>query len=291
MTLAPAARVERRTALVEGEFLFTAEDFRQIAAIMYDQAGISLADSKATLVYSRLAKRLRILGMDSFSAYCALVLQDREEAQNMLRALTTNVTRFFREPHHFDDLRETVLLPMADEIRRGGRLRLWSAACSTGQEPYSMALTVLSVFPDAANLDIKILATDIDSNVVATGKAAVYDESQIEPVPGPVRNQFFERDPSSKGMWRVGAAARSMVSFKELNLIGDWPMKGPFHAVFCRNVVIYFDEPTQERIWTRFAPLIADGGRLYIGHSERVPASNTSFESNGLTSYRKVGGR
>ncbi len=289
MTMAPAVR--RKAPLVEGEFLFTADDFRQIAQIMYDQAGISLADSKATLVYSRLAKRLRILGMDSFKAYCALVLQDREEAQNMLRALTTNVTRFFREPHHFDDLRDHVLLPMVDEVRRGGRLRLWSAACSTGQEPYSMALTVLSVFPNAADLDIKILATDIDSNVVATGKAAIYDEAQIEPVPGPVRNQFFERDPSAKGMWRVGAAARSLVSFKELNLIGDWPMKGPFHAVFCRNVVIYFDEPTQERIWTRFAPLIADGGRLYIGHSERVPATNTSFESNGLTSYRKVGGR
>ncbi len=287
-----AALSENREAIVDGEFAFTNQDFKRIAALLYDQAGISLPDSKATLVYSRLAKRLRALGLRSFSEYCAFVSSDKgqDESQEMLRALTTNVTRFFREPHHFDDLRANVLEPVADQVRAGRRLRLWSAACSSGQEPYSMAFTVLSVWPNAADLDIRILGTDIDTNVLATGRAGIYDESLLEGIPAATRNQFFERDASDRRAWRVCEAARSLVAFRELNLNGpSWPMKGPFDAIFCRNVVIYFDEPTQERVWSRFAPLVAPGGRLYVGHSERVGASVTAFESCGLTAYRKVG--
>lgn len=287
-----ASTAERREAIVEGEFAFTNQDFKRIAALLYDLAGISLPDSKATLVYSRLAKRLRILGLRSFADYCAFVASDKghDESQEMLRALTTNVTRFFREPHHFDDLRANVLEPVADKVRAGGRLRLWSAASSSGQEPYSMAFTVLSVWPNAADLDIRILGTDIDTNVLATGREAVYDESLLEGIPASARGQFFERDASDRRAWRVCEAARSLVAFRELNLNGpSWPMKGPFDAIFCRNVVIYFDEPTQERVWSRFAPLVAPGGRLYVGHSERVSASITAFESCGLTAYRKVG--
>nr|WP_295108312.1 protein-glutamate O-methyltransferase CheR [uncultured Caulobacter sp.] len=285
------ASASAREALVDGEFAFTSADFKRIAALLYDLAGISLPDSKATLVYSRLAKRLRALGMRTFTDYCAFVASDKghDESQEMLRALTTNVTRFFREPHHFDDLRATVLEPIADQVRAGRRLRLWSAASSSGQEPYSMAFTVLSVWPNAADLDIRILGTDIDTNVLATGREAVYDESLLEGIPANVRGQYFERD-ADRRSWRVCEAARSLVAFRELNLNGpSWPMKGPFDAIFCRNVVIYFDEPTQERVWSRFAPLIAPGGRLYVGHSERVGASVTAFESCGLTAYRKVG--
>ena len=288
----PTSTSERREAIVDGEFAFTNQDFKRIAALLYDLAGISLPDSKATLVYSRLAKRLRTLGLRTFSDYCAFVASDKghDESQEMLRALTTNVTRFFREPHHFDDLRANVLEPVADRVRAGGRLRLWSAASSSGQEPYSMAFTVLSVWPNAADLDIRILGTDIDTNVLATGREAVYDESLLEGIPASARGQFFERDASDRRAWRVCDAARSLVAFRELNLNGpSWPMKGPFDAIFCRNVVIYFDEPTQERVWSRFAPLVAPGGRLYVGHSERVGASITAFESCGLTAYRKVG--
>jgi len=287
-----AAALSERDAIVDGEFAFTNQDFKRIAALLYDLAGISLPDSKATLVYSRLAKRLRALGLRSFTDYCAFVASDSgvEESQEMLRALTTNVTRFFREPHHFEDLRANVLEPVADQVRAGRRLRLWSAACSSGQEPYSMAFTVLSVWPNAADLDIRILGTDIDTNVLATGRAAVYDEALLEGIPAATRSQFFERDASDRRAWRVCEAARSLVAFRELNLNGpSWPMKGPFDAIFCRNVVIYFDEPTQERVWSRFAPLVAPGGRLYVGHSERVGASVTAFESCGLTAYRKVG--
>ncbi|MDR7231580.1 chemotaxis protein methyltransferase CheR [Caulobacter sp. BE264] len=292
MSTVATSSSDRREAIVDGEFAFTNQDFKRIAALLYDLAGISLPDSKATLVYSRLAKRLRALGLRSFSEYCAFVASDNghDESQEMLRALTTNVTRFFREPHHFDDLRANVLEPVADKVRAGGRLRLWSAASSSGQEPYSMAFTVLSVWPNAADLDIRILGTDIDTNVLATGRAAVYDEGLLEGIPAAARSQYFERDPSDRRNWRVCEAARSLVAFRELNLNGpSWPMKGPFDAIFCRNVVIYFDEPTQERVWNRFAPLVAPGGRLYVGHSERVGASVTAFESCGLTAYRKVG--
>ncbi len=292
MSTSSASVSDRREAIVDGEFAFTTQDFKRIAALLYDLAGISLPDSKATLVYSRLAKRLRNLGMRSFTEYCAFVASDQghAESQEMLRALTTNVTRFFREPHHFDDLRANVLEPIADQVRAGRRLRLWSAASSSGQEPYSMAFTVLSVWPNAADLDIRILGTDIDTNVLATGREAVYDESLLEGIPANLRGQYFERDAADRRNWRVCEAARSLVAFRELNLNGpSWPMKGPFDAIFCRNVVIYFDEPTQERVWSRFAPLLAPGGRLYVGHSERVGASVTAFESCGLTAYRKAG--
>lgn len=287
-----SAAFDQREAIVDGEFAFTNQDFKRIAEILYGMAGISLPDTKATLVYSRLAKRLRALGMRSFKDYCVFVTTDqgRDESQEMLRALTTNVTRFFREPHHFDDLRANILEPIADQVRAGRRLRLWSAASSSGQEPYSMAFTVLSVWPNAADLDIRILGTDIDTNVLATGRQAVYDEHLLEGVSGAMRGSFFERDPNDRRAWRVCAAARSLVAFRELNLNGpSWPMKGPFDAIFCRNVVIYFDEPTQERVWSRFAPLLAPGGKLYVGHSERVGANVRGFESCGLTAYRKVG--
>jgi chemotaxis protein methyltransferase CheR len=198
----------------------------------------------------------------------------------MLRALTTNVTRFFREPHHFDDLRANILEPMADKVRAGGRLRLWSAASSSGQEPYSMAFTVLSVWPNAADLDIRILGTDIDTNVLATGRTAVYEEQAPRRHPRRMRATSIRARRQRPPQLPRLRSRPQMVAFRELNLNGpSWPMKGPFDAIFCRNVVIYFDEPTQERVWQRFAPLVAPGGKLYVGHSERVGASVTAFES------------
>jgi chemotaxis protein methyltransferase CheR len=276
--------------LVEGEFLFTEDDFKQIAQILHSHAGIALAEGKAALVYSRLAKRLRTLGLRSFREYCALV-EDKEgvdERQAMMAALTTNVTRYFREPHHFDHLRDVVMPKLVERARRGGRIRLWSAACSNGQEPYSMALTVLQALPDAANLDVKILATDIDPNMVAEGRTGIYREEAVAPIPLDLRRKWFKK--AAGGAWEVADELRTLVSFKELNLIGDWPMKGKFDVIFCRNVVIYFDEPTQERIWSRFAPLLEPGGTLYIGHSERVSGPGASlFETTGLTTYAVKG--
>ncbi len=276
-------------SIVGGEFPFTDGDFKQIAAMLYADAGLALPDSKATLVYSRLAKRLRALGLESFREYCALVLEAEGlgERRNMLAALTTNVTRFFREPHHFEHLKDEVLPALLQGARRGGRVRLWSAGCSTGQEPYSIALTVLSLMPDAAEHDIKVLATDIDPNVVATARRGIYPQGEVSPIPPDLARRWMI--PGEGGALEVGEAMRELVSFRELNLIGQWPMKGRFDVIFCRNVVIYFDEPTQQRIWGRFRSLLQPGGRLYVGHSERV--TDGGFRSDGLTAYALIGGR
>ena len=280
-----------RESLVEGEFVFTADDFRHIAHILHAHAGIALNEGKAALVYSRLAKRLRALGLRSFRDYCALIegVDGVDERQAMTAALTTNVTRFFREPHHFDHLREVVMPKLAETARRGGRVRLWSAACSNGQEPYSMAITVLTALPEAASLDVKILATDIDPNMIAEGKTGVYREDAVAPVPLDLRRKWFKK---SGAGWEVADELRELVAFRELNLIGDWPMKGKFDVIFCRNVVIYFDDATQEMVWGRFTPMMNPGATLYIGHSERVSGPAASqFETTGLTTYALRGAR
>lgn len=283
---APAA-----VPIAAGEFGFDRSDFAFIATALHEDAGIHLPASKANLVYSRLAKRLRVLGLESFRDYCDLVGSEEgaEERTQMIAALTTNVTRFFREPHHFDHLRRKVVEPAAAEIRQGRRLRIWSAGCSTGQEPYSIALTLLSVLPEARAHDAKILATDINPMVLDTARKGLYPAEEVVSVPADLRKSWME--PTGVGTLRLDEAARGLVSFRPLNLIGAWPMKGPFDAVFCRNVVIYFDEKTQMRLLNRISPLIRPGGYLYLGHSERLigPAEQL-FRIDGTTVYRKMGG-
>ncbi|GIK50060.1 MAG: protein-glutamate O-methyltransferase [Hyphomonadaceae bacterium] len=277
----------RDERLVDGEFVFTGENFRRIATLMRSETGIHLPEAKATLVYSRLAKRLRQLGLPNFDAYCELIASDRGEAERnaMVAALTTNVTRFFREPHHFEHLRDRVLPALAEAARRGARVRMWSSACSSGEEPYSMALTLLALMPEAARFDVRILATDIDPNVVATAKAGAYSDHAVEPIPAPLRERWMTR---VDGKWRAGEEMRALVRFNTLNLIGAWPMKGRFDVIFCRNVVIYFEQETQDLIWQRFQSVLAPNGRLYVGHSERV--DSPAYASDGLTIYRLRGG-
>ncbi len=275
--------------MVEGEFLFTETDFRKIAAMVHGDAGIALPETKATLVYSRLAKRLRALGLSSFHDYCALVAdhQGVDERQKMLAALTTNVTRFFREPHHFDHLRDKVLPRLIDQARRGGKVRIWSSASSTGQEPYSIAMTVLAAAPDVANLDVKILATDIDPNVVREAREAIYSHSLLAGMPEDYKRRWTRPVAGRPDHAQIADEARALITFNELNLIGDWPMRGKFDAIYCRNVAIYFDDETQARLWNRFADLLPMDGILYIGHSERVagPAA-ARFSPEGITTYR-----
>jgi chemotaxis protein methyltransferase CheR len=271
-----------------GDFAFTNDDFDRIASLLERESGIHLQKSKASLVYSRLAKRLRALRLESFKDYCKLVGEDADERMNMLAALTTNVTRFFREPHHFEHLKTHVLPPLLDAARRGASVRFWSAGCSSGQEPYSIALTVLSMLPEAAARDIRILATDIDPNMVARGRSGVYDTAELREVPEDLKRRWFAAAPDEgPGKLRVADDLRTLVAFRPLNLIGSWPMRGPFQAIFCRNVVIYFDETTQSKLWSRIVPLIAPGGCLYIGHSERVtgPAVG-ALDSVDITTYR-----
>jgi chemotaxis protein methyltransferase CheR len=270
------------------EFAYTRKDFSRIAALLQRESGIRMLPSKASLVYSRLAKRLRALRIESFGEYCELVGSDDEERMEMLAALTTNVTRFFREPHHFDHLKRQVLPPLLEAARDGARVRLWSAGCSSGQEPYSIALTVLSLMPDAARYDIKILATDIDPNMIARGRRGVYSASDLRDVPGDLRQRGFERVAGENAKsFRVADTLNALVSFRALNLMADWPMRGAFEAIFCRNVVIYFEESTQSTLWSRLASTLSPGGCLYIGHSERVfGPSSTALESVGVTTYR-----
>lgn len=277
--------------LAAGEFGFDRSDFAFIATTLYEGAGINLPASKANLVYSRLAKRLRALGLESFRDYCALVGSEEgtEERAQMIAALTTNVTRFFREPHHFDHLRAKVVEPIAAEIKQGRRLRIWSAGCSSGQEPYSIALSILSLLPDARAYDVKILATDINPLVLETARKASYPAEEVVSVPADLRRSWMENVGS--GAMRLDEAPRGLVTFRPLNLIGAWPMKGPFDAVFCRNVVIYFDEKTQMRLLTRISTLLRPGGYLYLGHSERmVGPAEALFRLDGTTTYRKLGG-
>ena len=292
---AALARIESGTErMVDGEFAFTASDFRKIAAMLHGDAGIALPESKATLVYSRLAKRLRALGLSSFRDYCALVsdAEGIDERQRMLSALTTNVTRFFREPHHFEHLGGRMLKPLVERAKSGGRVRLWSAACSTGQEAYSMAMTVLERAPDLANLDFKILATDIDPNVVAEAAEGAYGEGAMSGLTRDQRGRWFDAETrAGQPAWRAVRALKDLISFRELNLIGDWPMGGRFDAIFCRNVVIYFEDATQERVWSRFPPQMTPGAVLYIGHSERVSgAAADVLKPAGITTYQLTGG-
>lgn len=288
------SRDEKGSGIVPGEFLLTHRDFREIAAMIHADAGIHLPQSKAALVYSRLAKRLRALGLANFRDYCRLVATSEglDERQRMLAAMTTNVTRFFREPHHFHHLERKILPSLIEAARRGVRLRLWSAACSSGQEPYSIALTLLSLMPDAAKYDVKVLATDIDPYMLAAGRKATYTEDDVAPVPVNLRAQWFmpvHGGQPDHGTRLVEAATglRELVVFRELNLFGPWPMTGCFQAIFCRNAAIYFDEPAQEQLWTRFAPKLSPDGVIYVGHSERIIGAATKFfEAEGATIYR-----
>jgi chemotaxis protein methyltransferase CheR len=278
-----------REQLVDGEFLFTGEDFRRIAATLHAASGIALPESKATLVYSRLAKRLRTLGLESFRDYCALVsgAGGLDERQQMIVALTTNVTRFFREPHHFEHLKTQVLPPLLAAARRGAPVRIWSAGCSNGQEPYSIALTILALMPEAPEHDIRVLATDIDGQMIAEGRAGLYGAGVMAPVPGELRARWFEREGDD---WRASAPLKKLVVFNELNLMADWPMRRQFQAIFCRNVVIYFEEATQGRVFGRFLPLMGPDARLYIGHSERLCGEAAQrLETEGVTTYRLKG--
>ncbi|MBY0565074.1 MAG: protein-glutamate O-methyltransferase [Hyphomonadaceae bacterium] len=283
-----AAQREAHEDLGEGEYPFTRRNFDDIAKRLYELSGIHLNESKTTLVYSRLAKRLRKLGLSDFDEYCALINSKAGEGElaDLVNALTTNLTRFFREPHHFEHLSKSVMPRLAEAARRGDRVRLWSAACSSGEEAYSMALCVFDALPNANLYDVRLLATDIDQNMVATARAGRYRDEATTPIPAHLRERWMVRGDGDKP-WRVKDDVASIMVFNELNLIGPWPMRGKFDVIFCRNVVIYFDDKTQTDLWKRFRQALAPDGRFYIGHSERV--DDPALTSDGLTIYKLSG--
>lgn len=272
---------------ITADMRFTDADFAVIARRAQADFGLHLPESKKDLVYSRLSKRLRHLGLRSFSDYCALLEghDAGEERTHMLSALTTNVTHFFREAHHFKMLRETVLPPLVKAARERRRVRLWSAGCSAGQEPYSIAFTILELCPEAGKLDIRVLATDVDPQILAKAEAGIYPEEERKALPEAARRLT---DPAEGG-FSISGKVRELIRFGELNLMLDWPMRGSFDVIFCRNVAIYFDKPTQARLWQRFAGLLPAGGHLFIGHSERVAgAAEAAFRNIGVTAYQRL---
>ena len=267
------------------EFDFTARDFERVRVLIHQRAGIALADSKQEMVYSRLARRLRAIGMASFSVYLDELEagRDNDEWQAFTNALTTNLTSFFREAHHFPLL--------ADHLKKhSGQLELWCSASSTGEEPYSMAMTACEVF-NTLTPPVHIVATDIDTNVLTTAANGVYTEDRLDKMSPERARRFFQKGKNDQaGMVRVRQELRQMVTFKKLNLLsGDWPVKGPFDAIFCRNVMIYFDKPTQGKILNRFAPLLKPDGILFAGHSENFLYVTDAFKLRGKTVYELAG--
>lgn len=287
--LASAGPTDRDPSGSRDRVPFSDADFQTIADLAMRDFGLHLTLAKRDLVYSRLLKRLRSLGLDNFRDYCSLLTGPQGEAERtaMLSALTTNVTHFFREDHHFKLLREVALPPLIKSAREGGRVRIWSAGCSAGQEPYSLAFTVLSLCPEAAKLNLRILATDVDAEILEKAETGTYTEEERKAIPEAMR-RFIE--PTKGSGFAIGPAARELITFGRLNLIENWPISGPFQVIFCRNVAIYFDKPTQARLWARFGELMSTDGHLCIGHSERVAGpAEQMFRTVGVTAYQRHG--
>lgn len=263
------------------EFEFTARDFERVRALIHKKAGIALAESKQEMVYSRLARRLRATGIGSFVSYLDQLEQggSDEEWEAFTNALTTNLTSFFREAHHFPIL--------ADHIKKIKEpIEIWCSAASTGEEPYSIAMTACEAF-NTLTPPVRIIATDIDTNVLNTGANGVYSIDRLDKMSPERAKRFFLRGKGAReGMVRVRPELRQMITFKQVNLLeSNWGISGQFDAIFCRNVMIYFDKPTQGKILDRFAPLMKTDGLLFAGHSENFLYVTDAFKLRGKTVY------
>ncbi|MBY0579897.1 MAG: chemotaxis protein CheR [Burkholderiales bacterium] len=259
------------------EFTFTPQDFERIRTMIYDRAGISLNFSKQEMVYSRLAKRLRANNLAAFSEYIALLDRgNTQEWEAFINALTTNLTYFFREAHHFALLAEHVKSAKHPVL-------LWCAASSTGEEAYSMAMTMAELY-GSMNPPVRIIASDVDTTVLEKARAGVYNLSQIERLPHEKFRKYFTEAPGNQV--RICTEIKNMITFTKINLLDErWPVKGPFDAIFCRNVMIYFDKKTQARILEKFAPLLRQDGLLFAGHSESFHHVANLFRLRGKTVY------
>ncbi len=268
------------------EFEFTTDDFNYLRGIVTKTTGIVAPDDKYTMYYSRLARRLRSLGLADFTAYREFLKQNQEtESIELVNAVTTNLTSFFREKHHFEYIRET-LIP--ERIRSNNRkLRVWSAGCSTGEEPYTIAMTLMQAIPDPQRWDIKILATDIDSNVLKTGSAGIYNANRVVDLDKGLLRRFFKQGSgSNEGKVKINQDLGRLIQFRQLNLLQDWPMNNKMDFIFCRNVVIYFDKETKSKLVDRFADQLQAQGILFMGHSESLYKSSDRFDLLGKTIYR-----
>lgn len=287
MTLAKAAT--EPSAGVDPSITLSDADFAAISGRIHRDTGIVIGEAKRSMVISRLARRVRHLALPDFAAYARLLdsPEGEEERRALVSAMTTNVTGFFRESHHFDALSRMVP-ELAARARAGNRVRLWSAGCSTGQEAYSMAATILEAAPDISRHDLLILATDIDLQVIEQARAGYFDARALGSAPPPTLRRFLQTGPGT-GQVCMAPALKALIRFEALNLLRPWPFHGSFDVIFCRNVVIYFDADTRRSLWRRFAARLRAGGTLFLGHSERMdPELDPLFTPSGITEYRRT---
>lgn len=269
------------------DFEFSDRDFRRVCELIHQRAGIALAPAKRDMVYGRLSRRLRALGLRSFQDYLdRLEGEGGEEWQAFTNALTTNLTSFFREPHHFEKLREEL-----QARAHRAPLQIWSCAASTGEEPYSLAITACETF-GTLTPPVRILATDVDTQVLATASQGVYPVERIASLDQAIKRRYFQRGTGpNEGKCRVVPALRQLIEFRPLNLLSPrYDVGGPYDALFCRNVMIYFDKPTQRAILSRLVQHMGDDGLLYTGHSENYLHAADLIQPCGRTLYRRVRG-
>ncbi|NRD72266.1 protein-glutamate O-methyltransferase CheR [Shewanella sp. VB17] len=263
----------------------TQADFEFIRSLAYENTGIVLPERKKHMVYSRLSRRLRQLKLTNFAQYCSYVSNTPDERMNFINALTTNLTAFFREEHHFSYL-EQVIVPQWKKENKN-RLRIWSSACSTGEEPYSIAMTLEKHFPSTKS-DLKILATDLDTNVLQKAAAGTYSCDSVTNLPDRYTEKYVSHTPDNQHI-QMRSNIQKMIHFKQLNLLEKWPMTGPFDIIFCRNVLIYFDNETKKKIIAKFRKMLSPHGYLFIGHSETLMNISEEFDLIGQTIYRPLG--
>ena len=273
------------------EYPYTPQDFAAVSAMVHAHSGICLPQTKTMLVYSRLAKLVRERGLPDFAAYIDLIRRDAAERQRAIEAMTTNHTKFFREDHHFDQFDRDVRPGLIDRLDAGGRVRMWCAAASTGEEPYSLAMRLLGSDRAQGRViaggDVAILGTDLSGAVLDVARRGLYPAALAPDIPADLRQTWTR---VSGGTLAIAPMLRDMVRYRRLNLLNAWPMHGKFDVIFCRNVMIYFDEPTRERLVERLVDQLAPGGHLYIGHSERIGgAAADRLRAIGQTVYRKHG--
>jgi len=273
---------------LQQEFEFTKADFDRVRRIVHDHAGISLADSKQNLIYNRLSRRLRILNFYDFNHYLTFVEGEGhdQEFTHLINAVTTNLTFFFREIHHFDYLSEQLFPSLIKANAQSKKVRIWSAGCSTGEEPYSIAIVAKEAFPP--DWDVQIHASDLDTNVINTAEMGVYQMESLKGVSAErVKRWFFKGSGQNEGMVKVKSELQALIHFQQVNLMHNWPWKERFDIIFCRNVVIYFDKPTQQKLFMRYHELLNDQGHLFIGHSESLYKVSEQFNLLGKTIYQK----
>lgn len=278
--------------VVDDKLTLTDAEFEQISDMVYDHCGINLHDGKKELVRARLAKIIRQGRFESFSHYMAAVAADTsgQSFSELIDSLSTNLTSFYRESVHFDYLAGTLLPELIAQKQRNSQLKLrgWSAGCSSGEEPYTIAITLLEALSDRARWDVKLLATDISTRILKRAQEGVYEQERIEPVPAALKSRYLTmRSKNGHKTFEVSSALRQIIVFNYLNLMGEWPFRGPMDFIFCRNVMIYFDKPTQQRLIDRFYQVLAPGGVLFTGHSESLTGIRHSFRYIQPTIYRK----